>query len=442
MNALVYGYYLFQSNFCGDIYSPDVEFETSLNFKNLEMKNDLICFSHLRWDFVYQRPQHLMSRFAKEARVFYFEEPVFTAFPDKLHIHIDPANGVHVVTPELEEGQILVSLDQRMKKLTNQLLEIYNISRFVAWYYAPMALAFTNHLQPLCLIYDCMDELSAFNFAPPELVGFEKTLLSKADVVFTGGYRLYEAKKKFHHNIYPFPSAIDKQFFFPARARLDEREDQQNIPHPRLGFYGVIDERFDIELMERMAVLKPDWHFVFIGPVVKIDPASLPRRKNIHYLGMKDYKELPAYISGWDLCIMPFAINASTEFISPTKTPEFLAAGKRVISTPIHDVVIPYGVNGLVGIADNAEAFIEIAEQDLQEKSDSLWLGKVDQFLSSISWDRTWKNMEFKIRQAIEKNFSVTGKKIDQVINNSNKTGKITGNTVNSHVINWKIEKV
>ncbi len=373
------------------------------------MKNDLICFSHLRWNFVYQRPQHLMSRFAKSARVFYFEEPVYTRFPDGLKIHIDPANGVHIVKPELEEGDVADSFDERMRKLVDQFLEIYRVSDFIAWYYAPMALAFTHHLNPLVTVYDCMDELSAFKFAPAELIGYEKLLLSKAEIVFTGGHRLYEAKKKYHHNIYPFPSAIDKQFFSPARTSLAEMPDQKKIPHPRLGFFGVIDERFDIDLVGRMAVLKPDWQFVFIGPVVKIDPANLPVRNNIHYLGMKDYKELPAYISGWDICIMPFALNESTEYISPTKTPEFLAAGKRVISTAIHDVVHPYGVDGLVGIADDAEGFIEIAEHDLRIKDNSVWLGKVDQFLSHISWDKTWKNMEDKIQDFIGKNINLSG---------------------------------
>ena len=361
------------------------------------MINDLICFSHLRWNFVYQRPQHLMSRAAKLRRVFYFEEPVITTMHDKLSVHVDDINQVTVITPQLKEGSAPIvqeDFNRRMSELVDHFIEQNKINDYIAWYYAPMALAFTKHLTPRVVIYDCMDELSAFKFAPAELVEYEKMLLSKADLVFTGGNRLYQAKKAFHNNIHPFPSAIDKLFFFPARTRMIESADQIRIPHPRLGFFGVIDERFDIDLVGKMASLRPEWHFVFIGPVVKIEESALPKNENIHYLGMKDYKELPGYISGWDLCIMPFAINASTEFISPTKTPEFLAAGKRVISTPIHDVVNPYGADGLVGIADTAEGFIEIAEYDLSEKEDPLWLGKVDQYLSTISWDKTWANMD------------------------------------------------
>jgi UDP-galactopyranose mutase len=370
------------------------------------MKNDLICFSHLRWHFVYQRPQHLMSRAARKGRIFYFEEPVFTSEPDQLRIEVDPVNHVTVVTPELKSGEAEdpvqdKTFEMRIKSLLGQLISRYSIVDFVVWYYAPMALSFSGHLEPRVIVYDCMDELSAFKFAPPELVEFERKLMTRADVVFTGGHRLYQAKKAFHQNIYPFPSAIDKSFFYPARAKLVEAPDQILIPHPRLGFFGVIDERFDIDLVRRMADLRPGWQFVFIGPVVKIEKSTLPKNKNIHYLGMKDYKELPTYISGWDLCIMPFAINASTEFISPTKTPEFLAAGKRVISTAIHDVVNPYGVEGMVGIAETAEDFIEIAEHDLRKKTDSLWLEKVDQYLSTISWDKTWENMEVQIEEVL-----------------------------------------
>ena len=373
-----------------------------------------------------------MSRAARTARVFYFEEPEFTTSSDKLRIETDPINGVMVVTPELNNSEKVgqageVDSNMRMKRLVDELIQRYDIKDFVAWYYAPMALSFSDHLEPGAIVYDCMDELSAFKFAPPELVVFEQQLIAKADVVFTGGHRLYQAKRAFHQNIHPFPSAIDKSFFYPARTRLADPPDQTSIPHPRLGFFGVIDERFDIDLVEKMAGLKPEWQFIFIGPVVKIEESALPRNKNIHYLGMKDYKNLPAYISGWDLCIMPFAINASTEFISPTKTPEFLAAGKRVISTAIHDVVNPYGTKGLVGIAETAGGFIEIAEHDLREKTDSLWLGKVDLYLSTISWDKTWKDMETHIDQVLKKKFSASTRHLNPQENNPG-SGKDTLN--------------
>ena len=213
-------------------------------------------------------------------------------------------------------------------------------------------------------------------------------------------YSIYESKKNAHHNIYAFPSSIDKHHFGQARKIKEDPADQKNIPHPRFGFFGVIDERFDIELIDTVAKQKTDWHFILLGPVVKIDPATLPNYENIHYLGGKKYEELPNYIAGWDIAMVAFAMNESTRYISPTKTPEYLAAGKPVISTPIRDVVRPYGDNKLVHIVSNANEFIKAAEKELNKKRNSTWLKKVDEFLLYNSWDRTWGQMVRHIEDA------------------------------------------
>lgn len=353
---------------------------------------DLLCFSHLRWGFVFQRPNHLLTRFSKHQRVFFFEEPVFTDDGESLHIENYNAN-LYVVTPHLPHGLKEEQVMKKQQEMVTKLLTEKNIDRYISWYYTPMAVPFTSHLQPEIVVYDCMDELSAFKFAPPDLKLREQLLFKKADVVFTGGQSIYESKKDAHHNIYPFPSSIDKHHFGKARFAKNEPEDQQQIPHPRFGFFGVIDERFDIELINQVAKAKPDWHFVLIGPVVKIDPAALPQAANIHYIGGRKYEELPDYISGWDIAMIPFAMNESTKFISPTKTPEYLAAGKPVISTPIKDVVSPYGDNKLVHIVSNADEFIKAAENELKKKRKAAWLKKVDDFLAFNSWDKTWSSM-------------------------------------------------
>ena len=183
-------------------------------------------------------------------------------------------------------------------------------------------------------------------------------MLARADLVFTGGQSLYEAKRGQHPRVFAFPSSVDAAHFARARRATDDPADQAAIPHPRLGFFGVIDERMDLDLLAAIADARPDWHLVIIGPVVKVDPASYRERANIHYLGKKDYQELPGYLAGWDVALLPFAINESTRFISPTKTPEYLAAGKPVVSTPIRDVVRPYGMRGLVHIAATADDFV------------------------------------------------------------------------------------
>src|SRR3954454_6337889 len=247
-----------------------------------------------------------------------------------------------------------------------------------------------------------MYELSAFRGASQEMIDNEAELFRRADVVFTGGMSLYEAKRNRHANVHGFPSSIDFDHFAKARRNRDpEPADQAPIPHPRLGFFGVIDERMDIDLVAGVADLRPDWHLVMIGPVVKIDPATLPQRANIHWLRGKRYSDLPRYLSGWDVGFMPFALNESTRFISPTKTPEFLAAGVPVVSTPITDVVRPYGQAGLVEIAEGADAFIEQAEA-LLNRRDPDWLARVDRHLALLSWDKTWRGMSHLMARAIQ----------------------------------------
>jgi UDP-galactopyranose mutase len=363
---------------------------------------DVICLSHLRWDFVYQRPQHLLSRCARERRVFFFEEPIYIN-DQMVQFNVSTrGDNLYVVQPLLPKGISEAEAESSQRTIINELIAQKQIKDYLLWYYTPMALTFTRHLRPLATIYDCMDELSAFRGAPTAMVECEAELLKRADVVFTGGLSLYEAKRDQHRNIHPFPSSIDAAHFAQARFVENEPSDQADIPRPRIGFFGVIDERLDTELLDRVAALRPDWHIVMIGPVVKIDPADLPQRPNIHYLGGKEYKDLPSYLAGWDVAMMPFARNESTRFISPTKTPEYLAAGKPVISTSIRDVVRQYGESGLVRIADRPEAFVAAVEKALREDvANADWLIRVDQLLARTSWDWTWTGMLELIDSAV-----------------------------------------
>jgi UDP-galactopyranose mutase len=342
-----------------------------------------------------------MSRFRKHYRVFFIEEPMYDAPSRYNAIYEDPHTGVSVITPHLPSSAI--DDPQEKQALFDLFISSMNIEKMILWYYTPMALEFTNHLNPDLVVYDCMDELSGFKFAPPALREYEKQLFRKADVVFTGGHNLFQAKKNSHHNIHPFPSSIDKKHFEQAREITEEPEDQKNIPHPRIGFYGVVDERFDIPMVTAIASTHPEWHFVILGPVVKIDPETLPRLNNVHFPGQKDYKELPAYLAGWDVAMMPFLLNESTEFISPTKTPEYLAGGKPVVSTAIKDVIKPYGEMGLVEIAGTPTEFADAIERVLNKEDKNSWLEKVDAFLVNTSWNKTWQGMNMLINEALDK---------------------------------------
>jgi glycosyltransferase involved in cell wall biosynthesis len=363
---------------------------------------DIICFSHLRWNFVYQRPQHLLSRFAKQFRVFFIEEPVFDT--SKVYLSTSRSNeGIWVIVPHLSAGMDEMNIYEKQETLLQDLFRYSLISKYIFWYYTPMALSISRSFTPELIVYDCMDELSAFKNAPDALKLNEAELMSKADIVFTGGQSLYEAKKNLHSNIHAFPSSIDKDHFAKARSFEKDPVDQLSIPHPRIGFFGVIDERMDIVLLDEIVRKKPGWHFILVGPVVKIDPATLPRYSNIHYLGGKSYQELPFYLAGWDVAIMPFALNESTRFISPTKTPEYLAGGKPVVSTAIHDVVNPYGANGLVYIAKDADDFIQGIESEMNMRDSQVWLKMTDAFLARNSWDNTAEKMIFHINTSLGK---------------------------------------
>jgi len=367
---------------------------------------DIICFCHLRWNFVYQRPQHLLSRFAYQYRVFVIEEPLFDAKVSYVETSLSKEN-VWVIIPHLSKDLDTDHIAREQQILVKKFFADFSIGDYIAWFYTPMALSIYESVpRAKLVVYDCMDELSAFKNAPAGISQMESLLLEKADLVFTGGYSLYEAKQHQHPAVFPFPSSIDKAHFSKARLDTIPPMDQVNIPRPRIGFFGVIDERFDIDLLKNTAELKPGWQFVIIGPTVKIDPAGLPKASNIHYLGSKSYEELPAYLAGWDVAMIPFARNESTRYISPTKTPEYLAGGVPVVSTSIQDVVTPYGKEKLVYIADDPKEFIKGVEWSLSNKNNPAWLKPVDDFLTNISWDVTWLKMILLIQSKLKANQS------------------------------------
>jgi glycosyltransferase involved in cell wall biosynthesis len=366
--------------------------------------SDLVCLSHLRWGFVFQRPNHLMSRCAQDRRVYFVEEPAFYDGPPKLATsEIEP--NLTVVVPQLsgdldEETCLSVQRDLlsslvRQKELRNPML----------WFYTPMALPLVRDIEASLVVYDCMDELSAFRGASPQLRARESALFARADLVFTGGQSLYEAKRSQHPSVHAFPSSVDAAHFGKARAALPEPVDQRDVPRPRLGFSGVIDERMDLDLVARIADERPGFQIMMLGPLVKIDPASAPRRPNIYWLGQKSYQELPAYLAGWDVAIMPFALNEATRFISPTKTLEYLAAGKPIVSTAIRDVVSPYGENGSVRIAD-ASTFVAAVEAALAEPAEAR-RAVADGILSATSWHKTWRSMSELMSDAVQAKRSV-----------------------------------
>ena len=372
--------------------------EVRLDKSEGRLQGDLLCFSHLRWNWVFQRPQHLLTRAARDWRTFFFEEP--------LREHGDPycelravAPHLFVVVPHLPHDLDASHETAVHRELLDRFIAEQGVRPSLLWYYTPMALPHTAHLSNALCVFDCMDELSAFADAPPTLPLLERQLLARCDVVFTGGWSLYEAKASLHPNCHAMPSGVDIAHFRQARNAHEDPADHRHIPHPRIGYCGVIDERLDLGLIAGVADARPDWHLVFVGPVTKIDPESLPQRPNIHYMGQRDYSDLPASMAAWDVAWMPFALNDSTRFISPTKTPEYLAAGRPVVSTPVRDVVRSWGDEGLVRIASSVDECVAGIAASLSEQ-DATRLPRVDRALAGVSWDSTWKRMLDIMQQA------------------------------------------
>lgn len=350
-----------------------------------------------------------MRRFAAERAVFYWEEAIPCDHPlAYLEYHPFPADGVIALRPRVPHWWNAAQIKDGLRLLLDMLVATSVRGTPLLWFYTPMMFEFADHLKADAVVYDCMDQLSAFRFADPALAEREAALMARADVMFTGGYSLFEAKRANHASIHAFPSAVDTRHFAAARGNIAVPADQAPLSSPCLGFYGVIDERIDLALMAAVASARPHWQIVMIGPVAKIDPASLPQAANIHWLGERSYDELPAYLSGWDVALMPFAINEATRFISPTKTPEYLAAGCPVVSTPIVDVKRDYGSMKGVFIADGAAAFVAACEAALALPVAGPWRDEADSLLAATSWDRTFESMKAQIAAVASKRAAPT----------------------------------
>jgi UDP-galactopyranose mutase len=366
----------------------------------------IVVLSHLRWDFVYQRPQQLLSRIAAHRQVVFVEEPVDgREEPDGWELS-RPIRGVLVARPRLSRlwASDPAEVHSKTADLLCALLSAERVTGPVAWVYTPMMEPLLDTVGPSLVVYDCMDELSLFLGASPELAQREEALLERADLVFTGGRSLFEAKRARHPRVSCFPSSVDAGHFAqaqPGRVGIEEPAEQGSLPRPRLGYFGVLDERLDLEVLDALAHAHPDWQIVMVGPTVKIDPATLPRSENIHYMGQQPYERLPDYLSGWDVALLPFALNDATRYISPTKTLEYMAAERPIVSTPIADVVRSYAQ--IVYLADSPEAFVAACERALaaprEEREGRITAARA--VLAQTSWDTTAARMEQLIEEAL-----------------------------------------
>lgn len=366
---------------------------------------DLICISHLRWDFVWQRPQQLLSRLAKQYRIFFVEEPVTDTNIDQPYLEsypgrtpgAEPVTVVRMHYPSADQywiGHNDPRTQADYEVLLLDFIEHEEIHNPILWLYTPMAEPFAQAIEPRLMIYDVMDELSAFKGAPIPLKEADQRLLGKADLVFTGGASLYRARQPYSTNLHLFPSGVDIQHFARAdRERFAKPADIAHLQPPLLGYFGVIDERMDLDLLAYVAAAHPEWNLVMLGPVIKIEPQDLPQAPNLHYPGMKDYDDLPVYLAHFDVALVTFALNEATRFLSPTKTLEYLAAHKPVVSTPIPDIIELYGAH--VHIGETPAEFVTQIEAALATTPEERFIRRQreQQLLTRYTWDNIAERM-------------------------------------------------
>lgn len=360
----------------------------------------LVAFSHLRWDAMRRRPQHLLSRLARHWPVIFIEEPIPGSDRNGLAV-FEPEAGVQVWRPHLV-GDAPGFHDTHLpvlQKLVTGALQSQHIFDYWLWFCTPMALPLASGLTPRGLVYDCMQELGCLRDAPRQLAQRENALFKHADLVFAAGRSIYEAKRNRHPDVHCFPNSVDAKHFAGVQG---EHRLQAAIPRPRLGYQGAIDDRLNLELIAAVAKGRPEWNIVMAGPVEDIDATTLPRADNIHWLGLQDYDDLPALMSGWDVCLMPYSLNETTRCISPSKPLEYMACGRPVVSTSIRDVVEAYGQ--VVRIADTPEGFIADCEMLMQRTRAELaqHARALADVVARTSWDATANAMAELIAQADE----------------------------------------
>ncbi|TRW27184.1 glycosyltransferase family 1 protein [Flavobacterium zepuense] len=370
------------------VYKKKSGIPASTGDNNDNIKYDMVVFCHLRWDFVYQRPQHIISRLAKSLKILLIEEPWHRPEQEGSRL-VEVAANLHILQPNV----------YHIDEIAGILPQYTNKNTATGWFYSASFLPLLDYFDFDTVVYDCMDELSLFKGAPEKLVSQERSLMDRADIVFTGGKSLYESKVKHHENVYCFPSSVDRDHFSKALNGLAIPEDIVTIKSPIVGYFGVIDERINLDLLKETAILKPEVSFVMIGPLAKIGEHDLPRLHNIHYLGMKDYKELPGYLKAFSIAMMPFALNDATKYISPTKTLEYMAAGKPIISTAIYDVVRDYSED--VTIISNSGEFSKAIDAMLANNN---VLNPTDysDILEKTSWDVTVEKMQAIIKNTVK----------------------------------------
>jgi glycosyltransferase involved in cell wall biosynthesis len=379
----------------------------STESRNSSKNLPIIAICHLSWDWVWQRPQQFLSRLAKTHPLLFVQTHCTDAPESFVRVRGTDSSPqttileIHLPSSRWHDGRFI---DMERRELLQRALATDlkgDFDRAILWINDPMAVtAYAGQLNETMIVYDCMDELTQFAGAAPELVDREKELTELADVIFCGGRKMRDKRLPTNPNTHFYGTGVDCRHFGKAMdPLLPIHHEIAGLPGPVLGYFGVIDERIDYKLIERLADEDPSWSIAMIGPVTKVDPASLPQRPNIHWLGGRDYQDLPALTKGMDVCLMPFAINAATEYINPTKALEYMAAAKPVVATALDEVQSNFSI--ATGIADCHEEFIGLCRREAISPSRS----RIKRGLKLAS-ENTWEAIVCKMDAHIQDVFS------------------------------------
>jgi glycosyltransferase involved in cell wall biosynthesis len=386
----------------------------------------IIAFCHLGWDWVWQRPQQYLSRLAKRHRLLFVE--TYCSDVAKAEVRLRTAEGhpniticeTHLPQSRWPDGEFIDAERRRVVKnaLTSELRGQFE--QPLLWFYDPMAVtAFARQMGERAIVYDCMDELSQFKGAPPALIQREKELLRVADVVFCGGQKMRKKRLPLNANTHFFGTGVDCEHFGKAMTReLKVAPEIANFGSaPVLGYFGVIDERIDYELLEKLADARADWHVVMVGPTAKVDPATFPKRDNLHFIGGRPYAQLPALTKGFSVAMMPFALNAATEYINPTKALEYMAAGRPVVSTALDEVRMNFGK--VARIAESHAEFIAFCAKEADSPSRARIVRGL-KLASENTWEANIARMESHIYDVLAARRAETAKKSKRALKPAN----------------------
>ncbi len=359
----------------------------------------IVCFSDISWNVKFQRPHQLFSQAKRINIIIFIEKPLLQRSGKPNHFISRVSDNILILTPVITDEDPESTIHETVEQLLTEKLKSHNTTEYICWYYSPKAINYSQKLTPKLIIFDCMDECCGYEGADTEVNESEKKLLEVTDLVFTGGRSLCNAKKLLHKNVHLFPDSIDYE-----RFNGNTKQAKKNIikkPAAKIGYFGVIDERLDLNLLDKIAANKPKWKFEIAGPIVENMHGKLPERKNITFTGDIRDEEIPSIIGEWDAAILPYSKNNSTENTAPSRLLVYFAANKNIVSTSINDIVHYFGENGMVRIADEPDDFVKALEAAIKYKPEAEWQKKVDSIIRKTTWEKTWNGMSKKINKLL-----------------------------------------